>query len=221
MEKKSRRSAPVRGRGTTSPGGGGRGSPRAPAKPRRTAAGRPTLDRSDWISAARDELVSGGIAAVKVGVLAGRLGVTREAFYWHFASLEDLRNELLADWISDNHTRFAAVRGRNGPGSADLSTVSTLLLGLEEFRTGWDLAMRDWARTAPEVAQAVARIDEERTVALEENFRSRGYDDLEARARARIYYLFQVGYYTVRIPDSRKQREALIPAYLKVLLGDR
>lgn len=210
MGKSSTRATKGRSRGKTSPGGG-RG---------RAGTRRPALDRSQWIVAARDVLVAGGISAVKIGALASRLGVTRESFYWHFKSLDDLQGELLADWVSDNHTRFAAARGPDRPRSEDLKTVATLLLGLENFRTGWDLAMRDWARVAPEVAQAVARIDEERTEALEESFRALGYEELDARARARVYYLFQVGYYTVRIPDSREKRQALIPAYLKVLLGE-
>lgn len=208
MDKSITRATTGRGQATRS-GGRGRGGTR-----------RPALDRSQWIVAARDVLVAGGISAVKIGALASRLGVTRESFYWHFKSLDDLHGELLADWVSDNHTRFAAARGPDRPKSEDLKSVAALLLGLEKFRTGWDLAMRDWARVAPEVAQAVARIDEERTEALEESFRGLGYSELDARARARIYYLFQVGYYTVRIPDTRDQREALIPSYLKVLLGE-
>lgn len=181
---------------------------------------RQALDRAAWITEGRAALVSGGIASVKIGHLAGALGVTREAFYWHFRSLDDLHHALRADWEADNTTRFEASLADPGRDPLrDLKSVSTLLLGEESFRTGWDTAMRDWARTSEETAQLVARIDHERTLMLQKVFRELGFDELEALARARVYYLFQVGYYTTRIEDSRTQRKRLIPEYLRILIG--
>lgn len=188
---------------------------------RRARAGngkRPALDRAAWIAEARNELVAGGIAAVKVGQLASRLGVTREAFYWHFKSLQDLQDALLADWEADNTTRFAASLAAPGDPKHDLGSVASLLLGDEPFRTGWDTAMRDWARISKKTARVVKRIDERRTAMLQRTFQAMGYDELEARARARIYYLFQVGYYTTQVADSREERQKLLPVYLRLLL---
>ncbi len=181
---------------------------------------RQALDRAAWIAAGRNALVAGGIAAVKIGQLAAELGVTREAFYWHFKSLDELHRELRADWEADNTTRFEAslTDPRRDP-LRDLRSVSTLFLGEETFRTGWDTAMRDWARVSQETAQLVARIDHERTLMLHKVFRELGYEDVEAFARARIYYLFQVGFYTTRIEDSRARRQKLIPEYLRILIG--
>lgn len=180
---------------------------------------REALDRAAWIAAARDVLVTGGIGAVKVGQLASRLGVTREAFYWHFKSLQDLHDELLADWVRDNTSRFEESLERQAQHEQDLRSVASLLLGDELFRTRWDTAIRDWARISKKVARAVERIDEERTAMIKLAFRGLGYDEVEAMARARIYYLFQVGYYTTRIPDSRAEREQLLPSYLRILIG--
>ena len=192
---------------------------KSPARRARPGNGkRPALDRAAWIAEARNELVAGGIAAVKVGQLASRLGVTREAFYWHFKSLQDLQDALLADWETDNTTRFEASLAAPGDPRHDLRSVASLLLGDEPFRTGWDTAMRDWARISRKTARVVARIDERRTAMLERTFKAMGCDELEARARARIYYLFQVGYYTTRIPDTREERQRLLPVYLRLLL---
>lgn len=185
----------------------------------RTKARRATLDRAAWIGAAREVLVAGGMSAVKIGQLAARLNVTREAFYWHFKSLQELLDELLADWEHDNTSRFeATLRAASDP-ATDLRSVSALLLGDETFRTGWDTAIRDWARVSKKVARVVARIDESRTAMLVRTFRAMGCGEPEAMARARIYYLFQVGYYTARVADSRELREKLLPFYLKLLIG--
>lgn len=184
------------------------------------AAKRPALDRAAWVAEGRKLLVAGGIAAVKVGHLAAQLGVTREAFYWHFKSLDELHDALRADWEADNTTRFEASLADAGRDRlADLRSVSSLLLGEESFRTGWDTAMRDWARTSEQTARLVARIDSERTRMLQKVFRELGYDEYESLARARVYYLFQVGYYTTQIADTRELRRKLLPEYLRILIG--
>lgn len=183
---------------------------------------RQALDRSAWIIEGRNALVAGGIGAVKIGQLAAALGVTREAFYWHFKSLGELHAALRADWEADNTTRFEASLADPGRDHMrDLESVSTLLLGQESFRAGWDTAMRDWARTSEETAALVARIDHERTVMLQGVFLKLGYGELEALARARVYYLFQVGYYTTRVEDSPAKRKKLVPEYLRILLDHR
>ena len=191
---------------------------RAPAADARNGK-RAALDRAAWIAESRNLLVSGGIAAVKVGQLAGSLGVTREAFYWHFESLQELHDALLIDWETDNTSRFEASLVSVPDFERDLKLIASLLLGDEPFRTAWDTAMRDWARVSRKAARLVARIDERRTAMIQRAFKGLGFDELESLARARIYYLFQVGYYTIKIADSREERLKLLPVYLRLLLG--
>lgn len=50
--------------------------------------GRLSLD--DWLEAARNAFISGGIGSVKVEPLAASLGVTAGSFYWHFENRESL-----------------------------------------------------------------------------------------------------------------------------------
>jgi hypothetical protein len=54
---------------------------------------------------------------------------------------------------------------------------------------------------------------------LQKVFRELGYDEYESLARARVYYLFQVGYYTTQIADTRELRRKLLPEYLRILIG--
>lgn len=59
---------------------------------------RERLSRSDWIDAALTALADGGLDAIAVVPLAGRLGVTKGSFYWHFRSLDELIEATLAHW---------------------------------------------------------------------------------------------------------------------------
>lgn len=196
------------------------GAPARAGRPRREVK-RAALGRDEWVRAARDLLVRGDIGAVKVGALATQLGVTRESFYWHFASLADLHEELLRDWESDNTHRFELQHKRPADARHDLASIRFFLLGEETYRATWDTAIRNWARVSRKAARVVARIDEQRAEMVKALFLELGYDETEAKARARVYYLFQVGYYTIELQDGREQRAKLLPHYLRILLGDR
>ena len=57
-----------------------------------------TLSASDWIRAATDALVEGGVAAVAVEPLAVRLGTTKGSFYHHFENRDALLTAALDAW---------------------------------------------------------------------------------------------------------------------------
>ena len=59
---------------------------------------RAQLSAQDWTNAALRALADGGVAAVRVDVLARSLGVTRGSFYWHFADRDALLQAALAQW---------------------------------------------------------------------------------------------------------------------------
>ena len=115
------------------------GAPARAGRPRREVK-RAALGRDEWVRAARDLLVRGDIGAVKVGALATQLGVTRESFYWHFASLADLHEELLRDWESDNTQRFELQHKKPADARHDLASIRFFLLGEETYRATWDTA---------------------------------------------------------------------------------
>jgi AcrR family transcriptional regulator len=56
------------------------------------------LTREQWIAHGLRTLARQGEAALKTGMLAEGLQVSRGSFYWHFESIADFRNQLLATW---------------------------------------------------------------------------------------------------------------------------
>jgi AcrR family transcriptional regulator len=187
------------------------------AVPRR----RTTLDRQAWIGEARDALVAGGIAAVKVGQLASKLAVTRESFYHHFEDLSELHDELLKDWDSGNASVYEGLIVSSHNSALEFELVEKMWLAEGTYSPAWDAAIRDWARTSRKAAAILKRVDEQRLTVIERIFSHAGYAPAESLVRARIYYFHQVGYYTVKPDESRAERLALFPIYARILKGDR
>lgn len=192
---------------------------RTPRKKQRTPE---RLSQTDWIMAARDALINGGVHAVKVDLISSRLKITRGSFYWHFKSRAELLGALLELWESQNTKPFEEVAQR-----ADMDAVQKFAdmvrLWLEEkdFDPAFDSAVRDWARSDPSVAKRIASIDTFRMSLLEKVFREMGYEGKEAMVRARVTYYHQIGYYALDVHESKKRRRELLPYYIEILMGSR
>ena len=86
------------------------------------------LDRDDWVKAAWDVFVSGGISAVTIKSVAETLDVTRGSFYHHFLDRADLLRELLRYWERECTIRIriflplaAACFGKDHPSAIAMS----------------------------------------------------------------------------------------------------
>lgn len=185
------------------------------SRPRREALGREA-----WLDAARDALLAEGIGGVEIGKLARHLGVTRGGFYWFFSSRQQLLDELLTYWERTSSALFGSVvRGETRNGMSEFLAVVGLQVAEKDYDPAWDVAMREWARTSPTVARVVRKVDDHRIGVFHQIFLDMGYRDPEALVRARVTYYHQVGYYALGVHQSRKQRLALLPHYIRVLSG--
>lgn len=192
------------------------GQDRAPRAARPRA--EPALSRHDWTLAARDAFVRGGVHAVKVDRLADRLGVTRGSFYHHFRNRADLLAALFELWRTQNVAPFEAIaRADHLAGWGRLEKVVELWLEETLFDPALESAVRDWAREARRVADAIRAADAGRIELLRQAYREMGFPDDEAFVRARVTYFHQVGYYTLAIRESKAERRRLLPLYLEVL----
>lgn len=173
----------------------------------------------DWIAAAREMLIEGGISAVQINPLAVRLGVTRGGFYWRFKNRQDLLDHLLLDWESSNARHFLDRLAEQGSLRERMDRLIELWMEERQFDPRLEAAIRQWARVDEAVRERVRSVDLGRITAIGTIFLQGGYDADEAEARARITYFHQIGYYTLDLGESAQERAAMRPHYTRVLFG--
>lgn len=179
------------------------------------------LGRMDWVNAAREALIKGGVHAVKIDLIANRLGITRGSFYWHFQNRAEVLSALIELWESQNTKPFEEIVRRSELGAAEkFLEMAKLWLEEKDFDWQFDSAMRDWARSARAVAKKLAAIDDFRMSLFEQVFTEMGYPAYEAKVRARITYYHQVGYYTLGMREDQQARREMFPMYLRILMGN-
>ncbi|HEX9968628.1 MAG TPA: helix-turn-helix domain-containing protein [Acidimicrobiales bacterium] len=139
--------------------------------------------RDKWIDEGLRALAAGGPDAVRVEALARGLGVTKGGFYWHFDDRQALLDEMLDTWERLSiDVVIERLEEAGGDARAKLERLFTLassaaLLGKV------DLAVRDWARRAPDVARRLRRVDNRRMAYMRSLFGAfcDDPDDVEAR----------------------------------------
>lgn len=173
-----------------------------------------------WLDAAYRALIAGGVGAVRVAPLAIGLGLSRTSFYWHFADREALLAALIARWQQHNTAGLIART------EAYAQTITEAVLNLFDcwitpdlFDSDMEFAIRNWARSAPELAATLTKTDEARLAALAAMFLRFGYSADQADIRARMIYLTQVGYIAMRTDEPLALRLRRIPAYAEAFTG--
>jgi AcrR family transcriptional regulator len=173
----------------------------------------------DWIDAARQMLIEGGVASVQINPLAARLGVTRGGFYWRFRNRQHLLDELLDDWEARNTRQFLETVGPPGTPAERYTRLVRLWLDERDFDPALDSAVRQWGSIDAAVRNRVRSADLARIEGLAQIFREAGQPQMEAHVRARIVYFHQIGYYTLGLGESRAERDGLVETYTRILSG--
>lgn len=170
----------------------------APPAPRAAVAavrGRSPLSPEHWIEAATGLLEDGGVDLVRVDVVAKLLQVTRGSFYWHFRDRGDLLARVLQAWRAAATDQLVE-RFERLPGTATERLREVLSLpfrGRSAQRAARvELAIRDWARRDEMAQHAVEEVDERRIGYIAQCFSELGFGIAEARARAFLFYGYQV-----------------------------
>src|SRR5262245_53615069 len=148
--------------------------------------------KNAWIEAGLRALADGGPDAVRIDPLAKALGVTRGGFYWHFEDRHALLAEMLDSW------ERAAIdevleRVERGGGDPRLKARRAGALTLSEELLPVDLAVRDWARRDPSVADRLRRVDNRRMDYLRTQFRAICSNQDEVEARCLIAFSLLIG----------------------------
>jgi len=151
------------------------------------------LDQGDWVDCAQEVLAERGIDAVRVEVLAKRLGVTKGSFYWHFKDRDDLLAAMLQRWRKRATLGIIErLESTHEPAAERLHRLLRLQFNARKAEIGADieLSIRLWARHDPKVAIALQEIDELRLRYIAKLLGELGVATEELRARATLAYCY-------------------------------
>lgn len=182
--------------------------------------GNTKVTRANWLTAAREVLVSEGVGEVKVLTLGAKLNVSRSSFYWYFKNRQHLLAELLDDWEARN-TRTLIEHCETPAATISHAACNFFkcFVDAARFDQGLDFAVREWARRDPSVRGRIDAADSARITAVCQMFLRHGYAEAEAETRARILYYMQLGYHALDVREAMDVRLSRLPGYLEGFTG--
>jgi AcrR family transcriptional regulator len=171
--------------------------------------------RSKWIEQGLRVLAAGGPDAVRIEPLAKTLGVTRGGFYWHFDDRHALFDAMLDTWERATTSGASELVEREGGDPRDklrrlfaLTSPSVLLT---------DLAIRDWARREPAVAERLRRIDNRRMDYMRSLFGAFCPDADDVEARSMLAFSLLIGDHFIAADHGARSRADVIELALRRL----
>ncbi|WP_052666385.1 TetR/AcrR family transcriptional regulator [Nitriliruptor alkaliphilus] len=177
------------------------------------------LGREDWVEAADEELAEGGIDAVRVEVLARRLGVTKGSFYWHFAGRDDLLDTVLARFEAlRTDAVIEQVESVADEPVARLRALTELVFSPSGSGDRGEPAIRAWASSDPRAAATLARVDRRRVRYVADLLVAAGLERAVARRRSQLLYRTLIGDFVWRAhggePLDRATRREVVSLLL-------
>jgi len=181
---------------------------------------RDVVGADTWIEAGLKELGRGGVEAVRIEVVAQRLGVTKGGFYRRFKDRRALLDAILETW---ERGRIAAIEKQAELGGADARERLRSLIRIYSERLNpegmaIELAARQWARADAAAAAAVASVDGTRLRIATQLYRELGLSAEDAQARALLFYSFIFGQSMLVLEGAARRRAALTAACADLLI---
>lgn len=168
--------------------------------------------RDRWVQEGLAVLAEGGPDAVRVEVLAKRLGVTKGGFYGYFADREALLDEMLDAWERESTEEvLERVAREGGDARARLARAGRLTFSSDHLLP-IDLAIRDWARRDEAVAERLRRVDEQRMGFLRHTLGAIHADPDDVEARCLLAFCLAIGHHFLaadhggRVPQDVLER---------------
>ena len=173
--------------------------------------------RSAWIESGLRALAAGGPDAVRIEPLAKALGVTRGGFYWHFEDRRALLEEMLEAWERASLQEvIERVEGAGGDARARLRRLFALASDSSELLT-IDLAVRDWSRREPAVAERLRRVDTRRMEYLRSLFGGVSPDEEDVEARCMLAFSLWIGNHFMAVDHGTRSRAEVLELALRHL----
>ena len=164
------------------------------------------LSAKDWVSAGLRALARDGFTALKADILAGKLGVSRGSFYWHFADVAAFEDAVMQHW----RDVMAEAIIRDLERLAPREHLGDLLRCTFSTDPSLESAMRAWASADGRAQALVAAVDRRRLSYIERMLDDAGVAAAQVRSRAQILYWTYLGFVQTGKPISGKARDRLI-----------
>jgi AcrR family transcriptional regulator len=178
--------------------------------------GAPTrTPRSKWIEEGLRALAGGGPDAVRIEPLAQALGVTRGGFYWHFDDRRALLDEMLDTWERATSEEVIERIEREG---GDATTKLRRLFALTSARVlAIDLAIREWSRREPNIAERLRHIDNRRMEYLRSLFGAVCPDPNDVEARSMLLFSLLIGNHFIAADHGARSRADVLEQAVRQL----
>ncbi|MDQ6777423.1 MAG: TetR/AcrR family transcriptional regulator [Actinomycetota bacterium] len=171
--------------------------------------------RSKWIHAGLRALAAGGPDAVRIEPLAQALGVTRGGFYWHFEDRGALLEEMLDTW--ERATTEDVIKRLEHEGGDAGAKLRRLFALASPSVVMTDLAIRDWARRDPAVAERLRRIDNRRMGYLRSLFSAICPDENDVEPRSMLAFSLLIGDHFIASDHGTRSRADVLELALLLL----
>lgn len=145
-----------------------------------------TSRKQEWTQKALDVLALEGTGSLTIEHICHELGVTRGSFYWHFGSREDFRLAIMDYWFDISTRRVASlVEKLDGSPEKKLEKLGTNII--ENNLTKYDLPIRYWARTDPNIRAKLNEVDAFRYRFVRDLFSQTGFSGTDLELRTSIF----------------------------------
>ncbi|MFD9902770.1 TetR/AcrR family transcriptional regulator [Streptomyces sp. NPDC059063] len=166
--------------------------------------------REKWVEEGLRVLAEGGVHAVRVEALAKALGVTKGGFYGYFADRDALLTEMLDTWERESVDDVLDRIEREGGGILDQFRLAGQLTFSGDRVLPIDLAIRDWARHDPDVAERLRRVDNRRMQLSRDALSSVCADPDEVEARCLLAFCLAIGRHLLAADHPDRTRDEVV-----------
>lgn len=168
--------------------------------------GSPRTPRERWVEEGLSVLAADGPDAVRVEVLAKRLGVTKGGFYGYFADRGALLEAMLDTWERESTDEVIDRIEREGGDPKTKIHRAGVLTFSDDRLLPLDLAVRAWARRDEAVAERLRRVDSRRMALLREMIGTFCSDPDEIEARSLMAFCMAIGRHFVDVDHGHRTR---------------
>jgi AcrR family transcriptional regulator len=162
--------------------------------------------RDRWIEEGLLALAAGGPDAVRVEVLAKKIGVTKGGFYGYFHDREALLQAMLDVWERESTDDVMERVEREGGDVRKKIRRAGVLTFSRNRLLPIDLAVRAWARRDEAVAERLRRVDNRRMALLRQVICTFCADPDEVEARALLAFCVAIGEHFLAADHGHRTR---------------